>query len=143
MYYPRVQTPSPSLIPREQNIIKRALLLSPPSLLTRFSPFSSFDIVAVVPEEPPGDGEAQHGPGQVELDDGPEPEAAERGGALHDFQVAVAVGDVDEVAAAGSAHGEEEGLAEGFLVAVGQAGDEPGAGVVRVQGEEEYEEDCF
>ena len=82
----------------------------------------SLDAVSTRPDENTGSDQAEGCQGQVQLDDGPNPETAQRRGSLHDGQVAMVIGNVDEVAAGSEARGEEDGLAEGGLEALGKAG---------------------
>ncbi|PFH57592.1 hypothetical protein XA68_14814 [Ophiocordyceps unilateralis] len=96
-------------------------------------------MIASPPQKQADDGQAGDGGGQVELDDGPQPEASERRGALHGSEVAGRVGEVDEAAAAEDAGGEEDGLA-GWPLVTGRDERED-CGVVRVEAVEEEGKD--
>jgi len=121
------------------------LLHSGPRSLHLIRACQSFNVVTALPEKGAGNGKARHRGDEVELHDGPQPEAAQRRRLLHGGQVAVRVGNVDEVAAGHDAHGEEDGLAERALVAERQARDDDRVRGVRVEEVEEEEEDwrCF
>lgn len=116
---------------------------APPGVAQQQAVFcrSSLDAVSTRPHENTGSGKAEGGQGQVQLDDGPDPETAQRRCALHDGQVAMVVCDVDEMAAGSKARGEEDGLAEGGLEALGKAGQDLRIGRMRVQRVEEQGED--
>lgn len=76
-------------------------------------------IIITQEQEPTRNCNAKHTQHKIHLHDGPHPEAAQRGGALHDGEMARGVCEVDEVAAGCCAGEEEEGLAEKVLVAAG------------------------
>ena len=79
-------------------------------------PNPSPDGISALVEEPPRDGERKNGERQVELDDGPDPETADRRCSLHERHVVELIGDPDQVAAGVDARDEEYGLAQGGLV---------------------------
>ena len=84
---------------------------------------SDFNIVVSLPDKQTRNNQAKSCPSQVELDDGPDPKAAEGRGLLQNRQVAVLVGDMYQGAACDDARREEYDLSEGILEA---GGDERG-----------------
>lgn len=91
--------------------------------------FFLFHIITPPVEEPRGHHQTQRRPGQVQLNDGPYPQAPQRRRLLLRRQVALRVGDVDEGAAGHDAHDEEDELAQAALEMRGQAGYE---GLIRL-----------
>jgi hypothetical protein len=97
---------------------------------------SLLEPIIALPHKRPSTSKAGHRKGQVEFNNGPHPQAAERRRSFHDGEVAICVADVDEVAARNDADGEEDGLTEERLEPSGEAGKENRVRRVRVEGVE-------
>lgn len=97
--------------------------------------------IASLPEEEARRSKTSHGQAEVQLDDGPDPEASQGRGPLQDSNVAIPVGDVYQVASSDRSHGEEYGLSGVVLESLGQTGDDGGGGGVGVKSVYEGRED--
>ncbi|KDN71745.1 hypothetical protein CSUB01_02641 [Colletotrichum sublineola] len=92
----------------------------------------SFDGVSPLQQVCSSCGQAGDRDGKVELQDGPDPQAAQRRRLLQDVQIAELVGDVYQVTPGPGTGHEEHGLADGMLEAERKPRDEVRAGRVFV-----------